>query len=107
MASVCVKGLTTRKGIDTITASSPTGLREKQVENARHVIDVVSIQIRWQTLSVNVDIFFKRSVNFVLNIFAVRANSNFRACSSQQNSFSNDYYKIGLNLRDITLSVKH
>jgi len=32
---------------------------------------------RQQTLVTNVDIFLKRFVNFVLNIFAVRANSKF------------------------------
>jgi len=33
---------------------------------------------RQQSLIINVDIFFKQFVNFVLNIFGVRANSKFQ-----------------------------
>jgi len=42
---------------------------------------------RQQTLILNVDIFFKRIVNFVLNIFAVRANSKFQSFVQQSVKF--------------------
>ena len=68
-----------RRMPEIVGARSADGINvQKIITNVNNRVYYGKNNERQQTLMINVDVFFKRFVNFVLNTFAVRAYSKFQ-----------------------------